>query len=193
MKNKFNIDYILLILILAFLSIIFFCGCNPSKIIKRQNENINELKSKFEFDKRALAAEAVAEYLKSNPCIFPEIDLDSLCYLMYKDADEQWRIIAEKGNSNIPDTIKINDTLRIYYPQKKILIPVPDKRYENLLKDSVIELNKRLGECNAKAVGRKEVLSEIKTDRWTVRNWWFLIALGLFLSWVIFIVIKLIK
>lgn len=184
-----NIKYWLL---LAGFAMFFLCGCSPAKQAARQNEALDKLKEQFDADKKANESKVIAEYLKSNPCIFPEINLDSLCSANYPP---EGFITAKEF---FFDTIRVKDTVWITkwrIPQeKKILVPTPDKRRENLLQDSVTALQKRLGECNAKAAGKQEAVSEIKPDKWRVSgNWWFWVALTLGVAWIAYAVIKIVK
>ena len=89
--------------LIVFLLCVVIISCNPAKRAMKQDEHLQELKSKFDLQKKQLAAEAIAEYIKSNPCTQPELDVDSLCYQYYSSADSLWRDIVEKTKSNQKD------------------------------------------------------------------------------------------
>jgi len=153
-------------------------SCSPAKQVTKQSDDIEVLKQKFKEQEQKTAAKAVADWIEKNPCIPPEIDLDSFC-----DAINTHDTIYRKG-----DTVFI---IKEQKSVKRIIVPVADKRAENLFKDSLIVIRLRLAECNAKASGRAEINPCPKYDRWNIRSWWFFIALGFFLSWVAFIIIKI--
>lgn len=157
-------------IILPIIILILF-SCSAAKRTARQEREIAELKSRFEKKEEENKAKYIAEYVKNNPCIYPEIDLDSLCegYSDFKSLDFE----------TFKDT---NTIVKI----KRVLTPYEDKRHIKLLQDSLYAIRTLLKECDAKATGKTEAVKEIvpllvKKNKWEV-NGWFWVALGLFFT-----------
>lgn len=171
MSNSRKID-IFMLTCLGILLYLLFVGCSYSKKTAKQVDNIELLKKQFEKKSEEDKAKYIAEYLKNNPCVFPEIDLDSLC--------EYWNT---PYNMPFGDTI-INNSTSTKVSIKKILVPYEDKRHIQLLKDSINEISTRERESKAVVVNLKEFIPIIvketnKKGKWDV-NGWFFICLGLF-------------
>lgn len=174
--------------------IFFLCGimafgCSPTKQAAKQDDALNILKAKFDADKKAAAAEAVAEWIIKNPCIPEEINMDSLCTLYCQAAVTSYPE---------PDTVRIGDTIRIkgkpYPVEKRILVPTVDRRTEKLWQDTISVLRSQIAAAKAEFKGRVEApVPKCGIDWWTIKNWFFFISLGLFLAWLIFIILKIAK
>lgn len=159
--------------VLATLSVIafFIWGCSATKKVAKQDSDLTQLKAQINAEDATTKAKIIGDYLKDNPCIFPEVNLDSLCqgygYQYSPMLDEDY--IGK-------DTVYIKS--KAPAPQR-ILIPVVDKRLSQNLQDSVDALKLRLAECNAKAAGKKEAVAEIKVSKWQPNNWmWVALALA---------------
>lgn len=162
----------------------FFVACSPAKKAARQDDALNILKAKFEVDAQAQASKAVADWISKNPCIFPEINLDSLCALVNSPGSP---VEAQQYVINGIDTVRLPAPL-----PRRILVPTRDLRAEQLLRDSLAVLSTRLAECKARAAGRKDAITEEKPDRWKIDNWFF-VALAEFIIILTFIIFKIKK
>lgn len=179
---------LLTFLIAAAATWLLLTACSPTKQAARQDGNLQALKDQFDAEKQAIEAKAVADYVAANPCIYPEINLDSI-------------IAANTGQPNdfLPphsDTVRVKDTLVItrQLPGRvtRILVPTPDNRALQLAQDSIHGLQIRLASCQGQQQGSKDAVKVIPVDHWKL-NYWFWVALGLFLCWVVFIVWKIVK
>lgn len=157
------------------LAISLLLGCSAAKRAAKQVDDISILNEKLKARDQQVLAEGIADYVKNNPCIFPEINLDSLCeqnYLVDKNCQQDY------FKKDIPVSAKIAHT-------QKILVPYEDKRHINLLQDSLTEVRTRERESKASIFTLKEFIPVIvkesnKKGKWGVNNW-FGAALVLFL------------
>lgn len=171
----------------------FTTGCSPAKKAQQQFTNLDALKNKMDSVYEARVKKGIADWLDNHPLICPEQNLDSLCGLYYQCPDNT---IANNSNEYLPkdSTIKKPVAVPGNKPQR-ILVPFENKEQINFLKQQNTELETKLKECEAKAVGKKEATADIipqliKKDPWAFNNWtWLLIAIvG---GGVIFTILKL--
>lgn len=138
-------------------------------------DSVDALKQKVLADEQATKARIIADWLKENPPVFPELNLDSLCHF------------CEAAPSDHTGNDYFDSSKNIEKP-KRILVPFEDKRHVKLLQDSVAAINTRLKECQAKAVGKTEATKEIlpqvlKPGKWEFNNWsWIAIGLSLLIT-----------
>lgn len=156
---------------------IFLFSCSAAKKTAKQVDNISALRKQLESEKQSILAEGILEYVKNNPCIFPEINLDSICeenYIIDKNSQQDF------FKKDIPVISKMELT-------KKILVPYEDKRHVKLLEDSLTETRTREREAKAGILTLKEFIPVIvkettKKGKWDVNNWfWTALVLFLFL------------
>lgn len=152
-------------------------SCSPTKKAARQEDNLQALKDKLAADKSKDDAKTIADYVAANPCVFPEYNFDSLCELYCQNPNTKLEV-AQRAY----DTLYKHDTSYIKGKvlNNRVLVPVPDLRAQKLMTDTILSLRNQLIAFTSKARGKQEVLQTIKSDKWSVKNWWFLIALGLF-------------
>lgn len=166
-------------------------GCNTSKkaaqdIGQTSNliDSVDALKQKVLADEQAAKARIIAEWIKENPPVFPELNLDSLCHFCEPSP-------TDHSGSDYSDAAK-----NIEKPNR-ILVPFEDKRHVKLLQDSVAAIKTRLKECEAKAIGKTEATKEIlpqvlKHGKWEFNNWSW-IAIGSSILLLIGIIIAILR
>lgn len=166
-------------------------SCSPAKQTSKQVTDIDALQKKMEQQKEAILAKGIADYIKNNPCVYPEIDLDSLCSGLYITSEiEPYVHGADYGNISKWSYSKEPYTQKgLSIKHKNILVPVPDNRLVNLLKDSLQVAKDKYLECNSKQVGRYEMFKSMeesnKPGAWRFNNWgWMAIVLLLLLTGV---------
>lgn len=149
-------------LIIIFSTLLF--SCSPAKRTSKQVNNIEALQKQLDQQKEQILAKGIADYVKNNPCIYPEFDLDSLC-----------EYYTKVSHSCTSDYLIPEGRSRWIYSEKtkNILMPVSDNRLVNLLKDSLQQARNRLLKCESKEVGKQEAIKEIITLRAKPNPWHF--------------------
>lgn len=163
---------------LATILLIALAGCNPAKKLLQEQDATTQLKQNYDAEKKAIAAEAVALFVKNNPCpAMPEVNLDSLCSIYYQCPDD-------KNTTAAADYF--------YTPPKRIMVPYEDTRTITLLKDSCVEKDKRLA-VSAALIGaaKAQTLLNIKEAVHTKNIIiWILIAIALLQALIIVLIAK---
>ena len=182
---------------LIIIAAILLFSCSPAKRTSKQVNAIETLQKQLDQQKEAILAKGIADYIKNNPCIYPEIDLDSLCdkfsglHTTLENRNDMPHII-DYGTLDIdPSPIAGRDTV---FKTKRLLVPVPDNRLVNLLKDSLQQARNKLLQCESKEAGKKEAVQDIiritdKPNPWHF-NYWALLFLTLAAVGAVFIILK---
>lgn len=165
-------------------------SCSPGKKLLQEQKRLDELQQNADAAKKKIAAEAVYEFVKNNPCEPPEFNLDSLCSIYYSCPTSQ-----TPADKNIDtDTPPAADYFaKLDCVPKKILVPYKDKRTLNLLQDSIVEKDKRLAVQAALIAGKdadcKKNIDEAVGTAKKNKNalLWLLIGIALTEALVIFI------
>ena len=160
-------------------------SCSPAKHTSKQVNAIETLQRQLDQKNEAILAKGIADYVKNNPCIYPEFDLDSLCDYYTK-----------ASHSCTSGYLMPNGKSRYIYSEKtkNILMPVPDNRLVNLLKDSLQSARNKLLQCESKEAGKKEAVQDIikitdKPSPWRF-NYWALLCITLAALVAIFLIRK---
>lgn len=170
-------------------------SCSPAKRTYKQVTDINTLQRQFDQQKEEVLAKGIADYVKDNPCVFPELNLDSLCNGFITTESEPINRITDYGftstdaYSNDPYTQK-----GINLKTKRVLVPVPDNRMVKLLNDSLQLTRNKLLQCESKQFGKKEAVDEItkmnsEPNPWHF-NYWALISITLLAAGTVFLILK---
>jgi hypothetical protein len=150
-------------------------SCSPAKRVLKENDNTDILKQKYQEERQRIAAEAVADFVKNNPCEpVPWINLDSLCSIYYPCPDTALSLQITDHPSLITDH-------RSLAQPKTILVPFTDKRALQLLKDSCSEKDKRIATMVALLQSSKAVATVTIQDGLKTKNtWlWFFIVISI--------------
>jgi hypothetical protein len=161
-------------------------SCSPAKRVLKENDNTDILKQKYQEERQRIAAEAVADFVKNNPCNpLPYINLDSLCSIYYHCPDTT-RILPITDNGSL-----ITDDHSLAHP-KTILVPYVDQRALQLLKDSCTEKDKRLATMVALLQSSKAVATVTVQDGLKTKNtWlWFFIVISIIEAAAIILIAK---
>jgi hypothetical protein len=119
-------------------------GCSPGKKLLKSQQELQQLHQQQLAHDAAVAAKAVEEFTKNNPCPpFPEIDLDSLCSMFYctHAVNSSNTTAADYSEITTPQQSKAAAKKAV---PKRILVPWEDTRRINLLADSITAKDKRI-------------------------------------------------
>lgn len=161
----------------AGLAALFFVACRPALQVAKQDTAIDQLKAKW-----------IGDYVLTHPCPqIPEINLDSLCRLVYNQPvyDPPSDSTIYDAASHRVDTIRLAG-ISVKVPQR-ILVPWEDTRQLNLLKDSLRIIQQHMagiqGNQSAKAedCSAEVKAADKKTTKWI---WLFVAACGVIVGGV---------
>lgn len=172
---------------LIFIIAVFLFSCSAAKRTSKQVNDIETLQNQFDQQKESILAKGIADYINANPCVFPEISLDSLCSLCYPSTTLENRdtpYLYDYGSSldiNPFPPVGKDTVLKV----KRILVPTPDNRMVKLLNDSLATYRIKVAQLEGKDAGQKEtvkVISDInkKPAPWRF-NYWGWLAIVLFI------------
>jgi hypothetical protein len=144
-------------------------SCRPVKQIQRQDAAIDQLKAKW-----------IGDWVMSHPCPqLPEINLDSLCRVVYGIRDFDFNMAIDSGRQDSAGRV-FHDTIRrdVSGPPKRILVPYEDKRTISLLYDSLRSKEKQIaGLQGGRDVKGQDCASEVAAARKEKTKWiWLFIA-----------------
>jgi len=155
-------------------------SCNPAKKLQKQDDAIDELKAKW-----------INDWVKNNPCPpSPEIDLDSICKIVFSiDKESNLSALASKNTILVDnDSMPFADGF-IELPGKKfystdssiirhIAVPYEDTRHIKLLEDTVNALMVRIALLQGgKTQQNTDCSKEIATANKSKNKWiWLFIA-----------------
>jgi hypothetical protein len=175
--------------LLLLISILLLVSCSSAKHTSKQVNDIEALQRQLDQQKEQILAKGIADYVKNNPCIYPELNLDSLCNMLdiTPESEPDMRITDYGLTSTKAYLQEPYSQKGFSIKRKNILVPVEDNRLVNLLKDSLQVARNRYLECNSKQVGRyemfKSIEESIKPGLWHFNNWaWLAIVLLLLLT-----------
>lgn len=141
-------------------------GCSPVKRAQKYNEDLKLLKAQFVLEKKAIAAEAVHNFVLANPCNpVPEINLDSICSLYFKCPEVNDYSIDSIAIPPIKDSMhKTNQRTAVNGKPVRILVPWIDKRAVNLLQDSCTAKDSRIRILESILSREKQLTAEQKAS-----------------------------
>lgn len=158
---------------------IIFSGCSAAKKVAKQSNDIGVLKAQICPDMDSVKSTTIQAYVLANPCPTQNYNLDSFCKANYTCSSATVYL-----TDSVP-AIKSKSGL------KTILVPTPDVRQENILKDTIAAKNLTIVGLQGQIAGANSYYTSQLNAANKTTDFWKLLFFALAIIVGIFIFIKI--